>query len=79
MAIKFEDKPNQAVIDVVKEAGYRPNPAADGNTTRLDPANTVRCRSGRKDRPPFVCGRGLIRKAADHLPGTRGNRTAKEE
>jgi hypothetical protein len=27
MAIKFEDKPNQAVIDRVKEAGYRWNPA----------------------------------------------------
>jgi len=27
MAIKFEDKPNQAVIDLVKEAGYRWNPA----------------------------------------------------
>jgi len=27
MAIKFEDKPSQAVIDTMKEAGYRWNPA----------------------------------------------------
>jgi hypothetical protein len=27
MAIKFEDKPNQAVIDTMKEAGYRWNPS----------------------------------------------------
>ena len=27
MAIKFEDKPSQAVIDKLKEAGYRWNPA----------------------------------------------------
>jgi hypothetical protein len=27
MAIKFEDKPSQAVIDLLKEAGYRWNPA----------------------------------------------------
>src|ERR1700683_5267695 len=28
MAIKFEDKPSQAVIDTMKEAGFRWNPAA---------------------------------------------------
>ena len=27
MAIKFEDKPNQTVIDTMKEAGYRWNPS----------------------------------------------------
>jgi len=27
MAIKFEDKPSQAVIDTMKQAGYRWNPA----------------------------------------------------
>src|SRR5271156_5354306 len=46
MAIKFEDKPNQAVIDKMKEAGFRWKPEdriwalplrADSNvTTRID-------------------------------------------
>jgi hypothetical protein len=49
MALKFEEKPSQAVIDTLKDAGYRWNPAEKiwAYPVRYESANTTRVEADR--------------------------------
>ena len=49
MAIKFEEKPSQAVIDTLKDAGYRWNPSEKiwAHPVRYESANTTRVEADR--------------------------------
>jgi hypothetical protein len=49
MALKFEEKPSQAVIDTLKDAGYRWNPSDRiwATPVRFESANTTRVEADR--------------------------------